>query len=293
MLVACGGASAIAHEFWIQPATFQIEPGQSLAVGLEVGDGMPGESVARNPNKIARFEALGPASVAGNAQSQSNAPAQATPINGRPGADPAGTVTLHEPGTSILVYRSNHSRVELQPAQFEFYLREDGLEHIIAARSERAQTDQPGREAYSRSCKALVQVRAKDAADVTTARPQDRVVGLHHELVLLDIIDTDPTTPGVTLHIRDLFAGESLANANVCVRSPDHPGEKLCTRTDAAGEAKIDVTWTGMLLVSAVHMVEAPAKVVAMDKVEWESTWASLTFEMPAAAQHQPASGTK
>lgn len=293
LLLACGGATAVAHEFWIQPSKFQIEAGQSLSVGLAVGDGMPGESVARNPNKIARFEALGPVSTPANAQSQPNAPAQAMPINGRPGADPAGTVTLREPGTNILIYRSNHSRVELEPAKFESYLREDGLEHIIATRARRAETDRPGREVYSRACKALVQVRTKDAANATPAKLHDRVVGLHHELVLLDIIDIDPTTPGVTLHIRDLFASEPLANANVCVRSPDHPGEKLCTRTDATGEAKIDVNWTGMLLVSAVHMVDAPSEVAASQNAEWESTWASLTFEMPAAVHPQPNATTK
>jgi hypothetical protein len=303
LVAACCGTIASAHEFWIQPGTFTPRAGQALQVGLMVGDGFPGEPVARNPQRIVKFEAVGPLAKhesSGNANHGASASAGA-PITGRPGADPAGQITLADPGTTILVYESNHARVELEPEKFDSYLREDGMEHIISKRQERGESDKPGREAYSRACKALVRVQASgDASDQSggpkQAMPEDRVVGLHHEIVLLNITDEDPKTPGVTLHIRDLFGGKPLEHANVCVRSPQHPGEKLCARTDASGEARIDVAWSGMLLVSAVHMVEAPPALREREQVEWQSTWASLAFELlptPANSAATPAVPTK
>lgn len=271
---ACGlASSALAHEFWIQPTKFHARRGEPIGVGLMVGDGLPGEPVARNPERIVRFDA-----VRLEPDGSGPTPASSTPIVGRPGDTPAGAVGLRDDGPAILVFRSNHSRVELEAAKFEDYLREDGMEKIIDRRRARGQSNQPGREAYSRCAKALVSIG--DAAP--TAAPRDQRVGLRHELLLLSVTDADPATPGVTLHLRDLFDNAPLEGAQVCVRSARHEGEKVCGRTDAAGEVRIDVPWTGMLLVSAVHMVEAPAEL----KADWESTWTSLTFELPAATRN-------
>lgn len=285
---ACSLAPAtLAHEFWIQPAKFHARRGEPIGVGLMVGDGFPGEPVARNPERIVRFDAvrLDPTAKA--------TPAASTAIVGRPGDAPAGAVAFRDDGPAILVFRSNHSLVELEAAKFESYLREDGMEKIIDRRRARGQSDQPGREAYARCAKALVSIG--DAAP--DAAPRDERVGLRHELLLLSVTDADPATPGVTLHLRDLFDGAPLEGVQVCVRSPQHEGQKLCGRTDTAGEVRIDVPWSGMLLVSAVHMVEATAEL----KADWESTWTSLTFELPgaqsgtgAAAEkpHEPAPAT-
>jgi hypothetical protein len=298
-LCACTLAStASAHEFWISPSTFRLVAGQRLDVSLMVGDGMPGEPVARNPERIVSFEAVSPASP----REVVNAPIS-LPIKGRPGAHPAGQITLATPGTSVLVYRSTNAFAKLEAEAFESYLREDGMESIIALRRERGQTDQPGLENYSRCCKALVTVtdaeaQGEDAAKQTPALPMDRVVGLRNELVLLAIEDPDPKTPEVTIRVRNLFEGSPNAGAQVCVRSPLHPGKRLIARTNAAGEASIEVPWTGMLLFSSVHMVQAPAASPAGaaspsgPQAQWESTWTSLAFERPAHAAAAAESAT-
>lgn len=277
LLAACSSL-AQAHEFWIKPSSFRVRAGVPLSVSLMVGDGFPGEAVPRDPRRIVRFDAVmteTEAAMSCASKWQISEPAAtdpAMPIVGAPGADPAGAVAFGASGTAILVYRSNNARVELDAEKFEDYLREDGMAAIIEKRRQRGESGKPGRELYSRCCKALVRVAGADGAAQPIA---DRVVGLRHELVLLGVEDDDRTAPGQTLRVRDLFDGKPIAGVMVSVRSPEHPGQKISAKTDDRGEATLEVPWGGELLVSAVHMVEAPTG----SDAEWESTWTSLSFD--------------
>jgi hypothetical protein len=55
------------------------------------------------------------------------------------------------------------------------------------------------------------------------------------------------------------------------------PGAKVSART-VGGRASLVLDRPGLWLVKVVHMVPAPEGSGA----EWESLWASLTFELPA-----------
>jgi hypothetical protein len=55
------------------------------------------------------------------------------------------------------------------------------------------------------------------------------------------------------------------------------PDDKVSVRT-VGGRASLVLDRPGLWLVKAVHMVPAPEGSGA----EWESLWASLTFELPA-----------
>jgi hypothetical protein len=57
----------------------------------------------------------------------------------------------------------------------------------------------------------------------------------------------------------------------------DGTGEVLRARSGADGRAELKLPAAGGWLISAVHMVEAPAG----GGVEWESFWSSLTFSLP------------
>jgi uncharacterized GH25 family protein len=57
----------------------------------------------------------------------------------------------------------------------------------------------------------------------------------------------------------------------------DEPDKRLSARTDKAGRVSLALPRGGVWLVKAVHMVPAPADSGA----DWESLWASLTFETP------------
>ena len=53
------------------------------------------------------------------------------------------------------------------------------------------------------------------------------------------------------------------------------PSAKLTMRTDSQGRVSFPLQRAGMWLIKAVHMMAAPAGSGA----DWESIWASLTFE--------------
>lgn len=255
LLVLLTASTAGAHDLWIEPSSFRPAQMAMFAVRLRVGEGFKGEPVPRSPERIERFAALGPGG-------------EELPLDGAPGADPAGYAGLPAPGTWTLVYDSNHSKIELEGAKFEAYLAEEGLERISALRKERGQTAAPARELYSRSVKSLVKVGE-------TADGFDRVVGLPLELVA----EADPSALGVggkggELPVRLLFQGRPLAGTLIVAIPRGASEARVSARTDAAGRVRLRLDRAGDWLVKAVHMEPAPAD----SGSDWESFWASLTF---------------
>ncbi len=250
-----GLAPATAHDFWIETPTFLIDRPGLIKVALRVGDNFPGDVVARNPDRIVRFVALGPEGE--------------TAISGAPGADPAGLVRLSKEGLYALGYRSNHAEVELAPAKFEHYLKEEGLDAILKHRRDNNETSEPGREIYSRCAKALVCVGP--AAN----QPADRPLGLTLEI----IAEKNPYTLAVgdELPVRLLYEGKPLADILLDARNRDEQENVQSARTNRDGRASFKITRPGFWLLAAVHMTPAPEGAAA----DWESVWASLSFDLP------------
>ncbi len=255
LALAALAAAARAHDFWIEPSTFHPDPGTTVAVSLRVGQDFRGEPVPRNPAVIERFVL-----VSERAE---------TPIDGLPGADPAGEIALPSAGLYWIAYRSGRSPVTLDAEKFEKYLEEEGLEAVSEARRKGDQ-GKPGREVFSRSVKSLVVAGATGPA----ANGFDRKVGLTFELVLGK--DPGKAVPG-SLPLTLLYQGRPLPGALVVAMEQSSPGAaRAGARSDAKGQVALPLSRKGVWLVKAVHMVPAPAGVDA----DWESIWTSLTFEV-------------
>ena len=239
---------AMAHDFWIEPSSFRPAPGERVAVRLRVGENLKGDPVPRNPGRIERFAAVGPA---GEAE-----------VTGVEGVDPAGWASPAGPGLHWLVFDSNHASVEQTGPKFDAYLGEEGLERIRELRKGSG----PVKEIYSRCAKSLIRVGEGSAG-------YDRELGLELELVP----EKDPYAlkPGEALPVRLLYRGKPLEGALVVgMASSD---ARISART-AGGRASLILDRPGLWLIKAVHMIPAPPGSGA----EWESLWASLTFELPA-----------
>jgi uncharacterized GH25 family protein len=249
-------AAASAHDFWIEPSTFRPAAGARVAVSLRVGQDFRGEPVPRNPAAIERFALVTDRGEAA--------------IDGLPGMDPAGeTEPLAAPGLAWIVYRSKRSPLRLEADKFEKYLAEEGLETVSAARRARGESGNPGREVFSRSVKALL-----FAGDVPAeAKGFDRAAGLTLEVLLR--ADPRRAVPG-KLPIRLLSDGRPLAGALVTALQASPP-TRVSARTDARGDAALELPRKGAWLVKAVRMTPAPSGVDA----DWESVWTSVTFEVP------------
>jgi uncharacterized GH25 family protein len=253
VLLAATAIAAHAHDFWIEPANFRPAPGAKVPVRLIVGQHFKGESV---PYLLELFERYTLVTARGEKSIQATL-----------GDDPAGSVVLTEPGLATIVYRGTVASVRFDSeAEFDAYLKMEGLEHIV---QRYGQTKPPIREHYSRSAKALLSLGKPDPAQT------DRRLGLPLEL----IAEKNPYVVGVdkSLPVQLLYQGKPLADATIIAFGKAAPETKQRLRTDRDGRVVLKLDRSGAWLVTCVHMRPAPKG----SPVNWESIWASLTFEVP------------
>jgi len=181
----------------------------------------------------------------------------------------AGFVRIETPGLWIVGYRSRPSPVVLPAELFERYLAQEGLERIIEIRAQRGESAKWGQEIYSRCAKSIL------SAGVTPYG-RDRRLGFTLEL----IADGTPYAlqPGQDLFVTLLHEGKPLPAALVVAINSDEPDKRMTARSGADGRASFRLARPGLWLIKAVHMVPAPPA----SRADWESLWASLTFEIPA-----------
>jgi len=248
---------------WIEPMTFVPDTGEIVGVGLRVGQDLLGDRLPRDPSLINQF-------VVEDAEGRK-------PVVGRTGSDPAGFVRAATPGLLVIGYWSNPSLVQETAEKFNQYLKEEGLDAVAALRARRGQTGGV-RELFVRCAKSLLL-----AAPGKTQG--DRALGFTLEIVA----ERNPYTmkAGQDLPVRLTYENHPLEGALVVAMNRLNPSEKLSARTDKDGRVRFGMPRSGMWLVKAVHMIEAPAG----SNADWLSYWASLTFEMPGkVALEGPAS---
>jgi uncharacterized GH25 family protein len=183
-----------------------------------------------------------------------------------------------DPGGATIAFESSFRPAELPAEEFDAYLIEEGLDGPLRARlaGRRTDEDRPIRELFRRCAK--IWISGGDASRITTP------VGLPLEIV-------PERAPGAQadLPVRVLAGGAPVPNALVKAwRSPwdrsgrpqdpetrDSTGCFWSGRTDARGRVVIPTPEEGEWLVSVVRMVPSRDR----GRADWESTWASLTFE--------------
>jgi len=251
-----------AHQFWLTPTGYTLGVGQTVAIGAAAGTGFRGERKPWSPAHSVRF-------VARTSRTIDLARAAS------PGDFQWARFAPSDEGGAMIGFESTFTPIELPSTAFDAYLEEEGLSVARAARA-RASRATAGRERYRRCAK--VWLSGRDGARATAA------LGFPVEIVPQGI-------PGTTasLSVAVLREGRPLSgalvkawrfslgagNAPVDVSARDSVAVTWQGRTDARGLAWVPVRTAGEWLVSVVDMV--PSRVQA--EADWESTWASLTFE--------------
>jgi hypothetical protein len=248
----------VAHDLWIEPTTFSPEAGQIVGIRLRVGQDLLGDPVPRIPALINQFIFE---DAAGRKQ-----------LIGREGGDPAGFLRVDQAGLIVLGYFSNPSTVDLSAEKFNQYLKDEGLESIAALRASRKQTNAPAHELFSRCAKSLV------LSGSASRTQSDRALGFTLELVA----ERNPymLRANEELPVRLTYEDRPLAGALVIAMNRLNPAEKLSARTDTNGRVRFHLNTGGMWLIKAVHMIPARPSTNA----DWQSYWASLTFDTGKAA---------
>jgi len=250
-------ANAFGHEYWLEPSIFWLKPGESTSVKLFVGDALKEpEEKPYQPGKTDVFDMI---SNEGTVDMRSLAEVDAMPIL---------KFSSQTEGTFMLAMQRNWSYINLEPAKFEDYLREDAMEYIIAERKKRGESEKEGRERYSRYIKTLIQV-----GDTKTSVAKARV-GSRIEIVALE--NPYSKKVGSDVKFQIWFSGRPLALKTVFADNRD--GTDIRTQkivSDEQGRFSIKIDRKGLWLIRTVHMQRCEKN---CGEADWESFWAALTF---------------
>lgn len=253
--IAAISTAAFAHDFWIEPSVYKVQPGTALKLRLRVGQDFKGDPLPRNNSLIEKFVLFGP-----------NGERAAI---GQDGGDPAGFAKAEVAGLHTAIYFSRFSTVELEGAKFESYLKDEGLASISLWRAKHGKSTEPARDRFLRCAKTLI--RVGDGTDAGF----DHVFGMPLELVA----ESNPFSTRGPLPVKLLWHGKGLPDALIVAFSQANPTQKIRLRTDKAGRVRLPLAGDGVWLIKSVHMQAAGNGEPTAD---WESYWASLAFERKA-----------
>lgn len=262
-LLSCRGADA--HDFWLQPARYWLEPGAITPMTLQVGHG-----AARQRSPIARRRILRFAAYAARGEAID----LRDDLHPGAAADDA-VLRLADPGVYVLALETDARAESHLPAlRFNDYLQAEGLTPAIEQRKRLRRMDADGSENYSRHAKAIVCVGTSTAAqDVVT-----RALGLDLEIVPERSPYQQPRPPH--LPVRVFLRGEPLPGALVKLTALEHDEQPFETHlTDAEGRARFVLPDRGAWLLNVVWTRPQPAEA----DTEFETMFSSLSFGFPTA----------
>ena len=260
----CSAMPVAAHEYWLAPSRYLPGPNRAIELSALAGTGFRGERKPFAPAHCVRLTVRAIRTL------------DLTPV-AREGGYTWARFAPSDSGGAMFAFESDFTAITLPAATFDSYLVTEGLEGPRAARANDPKVaGTPGRERFRRCAKAWV--TGSDASRATMP------MGLPLEVVPV-------TMPGQSaqLRVRILWLGQPLAGALVRTwRTPaaadesptdaesrDSLGVVWQQRTNASGETTVPAQQPGEWLVSVVHMIPGSDRTAA----DWESTWASLTFQ--------------
>lgn len=190
-----------------------------------------------------------------------------------------GNVTLLSfravaPGTYVVGVSTKPRMIELSAKDFNEYLEHDGVVDVLEARRKSGSLGSAARERYAKHVKTILQVGDE------TSGSWARRIGYPVEIV--PQANPSGLCPGDSLAFEVLADGKpaidqlvyaSYEGYDADLESGGHR-EAVATRTDAAGVGRIELAKAGRWYLRLIRMVDSPD-----EGVEYESNWATLTFE--------------
>jgi uncharacterized GH25 family protein len=266
MLLAVSAVTpAFAHDFWLQPLHFNIPPKVSTPLTVLVGHGPYRSRWSGAIDRVVLMESYGP----NGAVDQKKAL--------HPTSEKDGDFAFDTPGTYVLAFQSNYAESDLPFIRYNDYIKVEGLTPAIAYRERTKTTQGPGREIYSRRCKALIQVGPPQGAQPWVTTP----VGLSLEI----IPDKNPYTlaPNQELPVHVLYEGRPLVGALVKLTNLEFDVRPVAMHlSDAQGRASFSFPRTGTWLLNVIWT----KPITGNPKADFDTTFSSLTFGYGGSTVH-------
>ncbi len=255
-----GAATTLAaHDLFIKLESFFVRPGTAIKAPVLNGTfSLSENSIARS--RVADLSLVSPAGRVRLDTAAVDASRDTTFL----------ALRTAGPGTYVVGLSTRPNAIALSGPEFTGYLEEEALTSVIAERRKSGTAADSARERYSKHVKAVFQVGDTRTDGYATA------LGYPAEIVPLE----NPYTlrHGGSLRVRCLVDGRPAAGLAVLAggRRPDGSRlERLELASDEQGIVSLPLAARGLWYVKFIHMAR-----VNDPEVDYESKWATLTFEV-------------
>jgi uncharacterized GH25 family protein len=254
LLVLLAAGTVRPQEFWLQPKKFRLTPNEEMNVAFLAGENFDGEPWDLKKNKILKLELSHLAKLVD------------LKLQVKPDGKENLKYKLAEEGTYLLSMQSSEISLEQDASKFNDYLKENGLDNTLEARTKTNTLDRPSKEFYSRWVKLLVQAGSK------TDDTFKKKTGMRIEI----IPKQNPylLKSGDYLQCLVLFNGQPSAHQMVKVWNKiGNTTFQQNNYTENDGTIKFPISSKGPWMVSTVVMI--PSEKPGAD---WQSFWGTLVF---------------
>lgn len=248
------------HELFLKTDSHFLEPNSSVQLYLLNGTFDNSEN-AITTDRIIKPKVIGPDYNLEPKEGQFTIADKITYLN----------FTIGEEGTYVAGISTLPRVLEMDADAFNTYLEHEGLENTIAERKVQKTENKGARERYSKHVKSLLQVGQKSSIDFM--KP------LNYPIEFVPMNNPFEINIGDAVAFKLLRNGKPLANHIVhystAVPGQDtHENENSLT-TNEKGLFSIKPNKKGKWYVATIHMEKKSG-----EDVDYESNWATLTFEI-------------
>lgn len=256
LFIILASTTLAAHDLWLVPQIFRINPGDSVTISANTGMDFPNSLSAITPDRVNQFILMGKFEKKDITEFEVQGNSLITKC------------TFKKTGTYVIAVSLKPKEIKLTAEEFNEYLLHDGLPNIYELRKKEGILDKDAVEHYSKYPKTIIQVGNK--LDETPTIP------LNLPIEIIPKVNPYELKLGDDLEVTVLFQGKPLSDAEIAWSYPGL-GEEFAgsKKTDANGKAAVPLAKVGPYVIRLTHM-----EWIKKQTHEWESYWTSLTFEV-------------
>ncbi len=258
-LAAVAAGSLAAHELFLKLSTYFLPPDTAVQALLLNGTFVKSEGPVTR-DRIADYSLVSPGG---------RTTLDTTAITPR-GDSTHLRFRTAGPGTYVMGLSVKPREIALTGEQFNGYLKEEGLDEVLAERTRTGTLGTPAKERYAKHVKAVFQVGDARSHQFGT------VLGYPAEIVPLE--NPYELKPGGTLRVRCLVNGQPAAGLVVLAGGTSSRGTsigQIRATSDTDGVARVPLGTAGRWYVKFISMRKSDE-----GDLTHESQWATLTFQI-------------